>query len=381
MNTAYAEKHEALSEVPPKSETAFFRSALEALKAAAPEGSTVRAVGFVSTDIFLRAGYKVTEYDADVTIARGGHKEFALAQRSDTRRLILCPTHDYAFAAAEMYKTRDKAFAVMRRGIKPFAAAFDENDADDNLASVFGEIVSLDLEAIETAICAYMRGERPSSAAIETAKLLTSLTETLKPLEKNREAQKHAVITACRTAARIAEREPKLLCGSGASQAAEALRMLCEAESREIGMRGETETVLGAYITDFYIKCLTSFRAEFPPDNNKRIDRVCEYLGSDLKRACVYVSPIFSPQKMRLTEYRLGEFRTEILRLLAALSARQKAAFKVFKRLYPDDGYSIKTLVDTTDIGICVALAPDVFAADTLLSYLKQMGKLEKYIV
>ena len=53
----------------------------------------------------------------------------------------------------------------------------------------------------------------------------------------------------------------------------------------------------------------------------------------------------------------------------------------LLKRLYPDDGYGLKTLIDKTDIGICLALAPDVFAADTMLSFLKQTGRLEKYIV
>ena len=57
------------------------------------------------------------------------------------------------------------------------------------------------------------------------------------------------------------------------------------------------------------------------------------------------------------------------------------AAWLVFTRLYPDDGYSLKSLVDKTDIGICLALAPDVFNADTMLSFLKQTGRLEKYIV
>ena len=43
--------------------------------------------------------------------------------------------------------------------------------------------------------------------------------------------------------------------------------------------------------------------------------------------------------------------------------------------------FALKTLIDKTDIGICLALAPDVFAADTMLSFLKQTGRLEKYIV
>ena len=72
---------------------------------------------------------------------------------------------------------------------------------------------------------------------------------------------------------------------------------------------------------------------------------------------------------------------TDHLRLLNEIKRRHSAAWQLFTRLYPDDGYGLKTLIDKTDIGICLALAPDVFAADTMLSFLKQTGRLEKYIV
>lgn len=362
-------------------ETLFFDNVMTALAAASPEGSTIRVIGFERADKFLRAGYKVVEGDADVTIARGGEREFALARTTDAEKLILFPTRDYAAAAVAEYRTQDKTFAYMRRGRKPFAAVFDENDIDNNLASIFGEIISLDLAAFDMMFGAYMRGERQTDVTENAAKLVTELTAKLKPLEKDSIKQRHALIDACKTAARLTERAPALLHGSGAAQTAEALRMLCSAEDRAVGMRGETEMLLGAYVIDFYIKSLISLRPEFPPNNNKRIDSVCEYFRADLRRACVYVSPLFAPEKLRLCEYRIGEFRSENLKRLYALSARQKAAWQVFKRLYPDDGYSLKTLVDKTDIGICLALAPDVFSADTMLSYLKQTGKLEKYIV
>ena len=84
---------------------------------------------------------------------------------------------------------------------------------------------------------------------------------------------------------------------------------------------------------------------------------------------------------MRLYEYRRNEFRSEITALLAGVKKRQAAALQVFKRLYPDDGYGLRTLVDKTDLGICLALAPDVFAGDSMLSFLKQTGKLEEYLV
>ena len=363
-------------------QTLHFKSVLEALAAAAPQGSTVRAVGFDRADIFLRAGYRVADGDADVTVARGGEREFDSARRTECKKLILAPTHAYAAADAELYRTNDKAFAVLRRGKKPFAAVFDPKDADKNLASLFGEIVALDLAAFELTFGARMRGERADETVVaDVAKLVNETTAELKSMEKDRVKAAETLVLAGERSARIVERCPALLHNSGASQTAEALRMLYAAEDRPLAMRGETEMLLSAYVSEFYIKSLTTVKPEFPPDNNKRIDSVCEYFGTDVRRACVYASAIYPPVKMRLYEYRRDEFRTEQLRMLHELKRRHSAAWQVFKRLYPDDGYGLKSLIDKTDIGICLALAPDVFGADTMLSFLKQTGRLEKYIV
>lgn len=366
----------------PPAPTAHYCNALEALTAVAPQGSTVRVVGFDRADIFLRAGYRVVDGDADVTIARGGEREFDAARKTECKKLILAPTHAYAAADSPSYRTKDKAFAVMRRGKKPFAAVFDAKDADKNLASLFGEVVALDLAAFDLTFGAYMRGERADgTTASDIAKLITETTAELKSNEKNRTKAAETLVRAGEKCARIVERTPELLHNSGAAQTAEALRMLYAAEDRPLGMRGETEMLLSAYVTEFYIKSLTTVKTEFPPDNSRRIDSVCEYFGTDVRRACVYATAIYPPMKMRLYEYRRDEFRTEQLRMLYEIKRRHSAAWQVFKRLYPDDGYGLKTLIDKTDIGICLALAPDVFAAESMLSFIKQTGRLERYIV
>ena len=93
------------------------------------------------------------------------------------------------------------------------------------------------------------------------------------------------------------------------------------------------------------------------------------------------MSAVYPPLKMRLCEYRRAEFRGEQMKLLAEVKNRQAAAKQVFKRLYPDDGYGLKTLVEKPDLGLCLSLAPDVFAADSMLTFLKQTGRLDKYMV
>lgn len=367
-------------------EPAFFGSVMEALSAAAPKGSTVQAIGFDTLDCFLREEYRPVERDADVVIARGGEREFlrgrCAAKNTENAKLILCPTRDYAAAATSAYIRYDGAFAVRDNGEPPFATVIDQAEIDRNLASIFGEIVSLDLNAFDMTFAARMRGDNPDTETVdEVASLVTATTEALCDKEKNRDTCASVLADAGKRAAKIVSSAPELLHCSGAAQVAEAMRMLYAAEERATSLRGETQMILSAYVSDFYIKNLNGEELLFPPDNNKRIDSVCEYFGADLRRACVHLAPIYPPIKMRLCEYRRDEFRNETARLIAGVKKRRLAAESVFRRLYPDDGYSLKTLVDPTDLGICLALAPDVFAADSMLSFLKQTGRLERYIV
>lgn len=361
--------------------TTFYSNALAALKSASPEGSTVCLIGFDRADIFLRAGYRLAERGGDVAIARGGEREFASARKTNCTRLILAPTHGYLYSASAVYRTVDHGFAKLSVGAAPFAAVFNAEDIDPNLASVFGEIISLDLCAFDAAFGSLMRGERLNlDLCAEAAKLVTDVTAALRPIEKNRTEQAKTLVAFAQKAASIVAAHPELAYSSGACQLAEAYRMLCTAEDRPLGMRGETEAVLADYVLDFYLKSFAR-GATFPPDNNKRIDSLCTYFNADVRRACVHTTPIAPPQKLRLMEYRLNEYKSELMRLLVEVQRRKTAARQVFRRLYPDDGYCLKSLVDKTDIPLCLALAPDVFAADTMLAYIKQTGNLEKYVV
>jgi len=361
----------------------FFDSALEALSAAVPQGATVKAIGYDSVDKFLRAGYRAVDGEADAVIARGGEREFAAARNVKCERLILCPTHAYAAAACSRYRATDDTFAVMTDGRPPLSAVFDRTDTDRNLASIFGEIAALDLCAFDLAFCARMRGEAADDKTQdEVAKLVTDTTDALKGAEKDEKRAAEILVGAGRRAARIVAQRPELLHFSGAAQTAEAVRMLYCAEEREIGMRGETEMLLVPFVTEFYAKNLAAAETlEFPPDNNRRIDSICEYFKTDVRRACVYTSAIYPPLKMRLCEYRRNEFRADFAARLSGVKRRNVCAWRVFKRLYPDDGYGLKKLIDREDLGLCLALAPDVFAADTMLSFLNQTGRLEKYLI
>ncbi|MCH5161060.1 MAG: hypothetical protein J1G04_03420 [Clostridiales bacterium] len=363
--------------------TRFYDNALEALASAVPEGGSVAFVGFDDIEQFLRAGYRPVERYSDAVVVRGGEREFAAARKiSLGARLILVPTHAYCTVAIPDYRTTDGAFAVKVHGELPYAAVFDKNLMDDNLASIFGEIVALDLCAFDLAFGAHMRGDAPDDdVCTRVAVLVDDLTSALSSVVKNRTEAARILCDGAKRAAEIVSTAPRLLHCSGAAQVAEAVRMLYSAEDRPLGMRGETEMLLCGFVTEFYIKNIVGGAFTFPPDNNKRIDSICEYFHQDVRKACLHTTPIYPPLKMRLCEFRRNEYRAELTKRLTAVKRRHNTAFKVFKRLYRDDGFSMSNLIDRTDLGLCLALAPDVFAADSMLSFLKQTGKLDEYII
>lgn len=362
--------------------TIFFDDEISALKAASPEGSTVSIVGDVNAEGILRAGYRVVDDVSDICLVRGGEDEFFSARKKTYKKLIVSPTHDYPAAACEHYRAVKKSFAELLQGRAPFAAVFDKALMTDNRAELFGEIVALDLSAFDMDFSARMQGQRADTdTAKQIAALITELTCRLKQAEKDEDAQADALINAEKSAAQLVADAPMLLHASGAFQAAEAYRMLCAAENRRVGMRGEMEMLFGTYIIDFYIKSLSTGGFFFPPDNNKRIDSITANLGADVRRACLHVEPVYPPHKLMLYEYRVKEFKTELMRSLSGIAKRRMAAWQVFKRLYPDDGYCLKSLLDPTDAPLCIALAPDVFKANSMLSFLKQAGRLEKYVI
>lgn len=363
-------------------QTLFFDDAVSALNAAFPQGGTVNAIGFDDTDFILRAGYRLTDGECDVCIARGGETEFARARKAPHKKLILVPTHSHHVCACSAFKTHGIAFARIVQGEKPFAAVFDYTQATDNHAALFGQIASLELSAFDARFAARMSGISPNSEAEgQIAELVSNLTAELSAIEKNGVKQKQALTRAMRTAAKTVAKSPELLHISGAAQCTAAYKMLCKTEKRLPCSNGEAEMIFGTYVLELYIKSLTVRAFCFPPDNNRRIDCLCEYLGADIKRACLSITPIFPPQKLKLYEYRITEFRAEFLRMLADIVKRRKAAEKVFKRLYPDDGFCLSDMIDSSDAALCVALAPDVFDTNSMLAYLKQAGKLEKYLI
>ena len=56
-------------------------------------------------------------------------------------------------------------------------------------------------------------------------------------------------------------------------------------------------------------------------------------------------------------------------------------AKRLFRRMYPDDGYSLKGKIEPSDLKLCMALAPDTFAVTgSALTLMREFGLLERWL-
>lgn len=360
----------------------YYSSSLEAaLSALLPKGSAVYYNG--DPRVIESEGYRVVGADdAQCIVYSGGEAESAIARANAVgKKLIAVPTADFCTVLLNFHRTVKRGFAHVVASKVPDAVVLSESAFDD-CASAFGSILSLSAAAFDMTFARRMEGKDCDNIYVERIlKLCDDLTDALTGIEKNdKERRKVLTAKAFEAMKLVATAGADSVYQSGVSQVYEASRMLFTAEGRTVPERGKGEYLLCATLLDYYLAHLTlQDGLRFPPDNSRRIDRVSECFNCDLSLAAAYVSPIFPPLKMRLSEYRTKEFSAQHRALLKRVIETYRRSNSVFKRLLPDDGFSLSNIFDQSDCALCLALAPDVFSADSFLSFMKQTGSLDRY--
>lgn len=371
--------------------TVFKDNLDSAIECAAPKGATVYAPDEFKSRVAANGYIPVDNAcDALVFLSGGGNLECSRVRELAARRevkLIFLPRYDLIFSALDTVYTVKGGFAATKSGVAPDIVVFDKTEllTQERLYNAFGQICALDLGAFDMAFAAHMNGEAPDLAfAAETAKLVDALITEATPVVKDANKLAEVICRFAEPAAKLVAARPLSVYGSGTAQMYEALRMLFAAENRPMALRGETEFLSAGALIDYYLAALKSPPPSvpvFPPDNCRRIDAVCEYFKTDVRLAAAMNTPVFPPLKMRIAEYRSNEFKSEYLRLLDGVKRRYARALPAFKHMHSDDGYSLKNLFESADVSLCLALAPDVFPAGSMLSFYKQTGDLDKYII
>lgn len=143
----------------------------------------------------------------------------------------------------------------------------------------------------------------------------------------------------------------------------------------------ELQFVFAAVLNSLYLSHV-SYRPCFvpPPDNNYRLEQISEMLGISESRAITKLRKQIGGFEAEMTDYKLKEYSVDLSRRLEKNGNLFRLAFRIFKRLRPDDGFSLKEL-KSNDISLCLALAPDVIGGESMLTSLKRLGELDRYIV
>ncbi len=115
-----------------------------------------------------------------------------------------------------------------------------------------------------------------------------------------------------------------------------------------------------------------------PPDNNYRSEQISELLRISEYKAFDSICPQISGSEAAIIEYKIKEYSFDLLEKLNKNINLYRPAFKIFKRLHSDDGYSLEDLCNY-DIPLSISLAPDIISGNGMLTTLKKLGELDRY--
>ncbi|MDE6399143.1 MAG: hypothetical protein K2L51_07465 [Clostridiales bacterium] len=269
------------------------------------------------------------------------------------------------------------------RGVAPqgAAAVCDLVRAGENeLPAAFGELAATAVCLFDGAATARATGRRVNATLYE--RILDEISDTLAYAAEAGREDAHlpcVLAQASLGAARRLQGEEEIFFG-GAECCARTAEMLFGYEARKPMLRGETAFVFGAVLAEMY-RAFADAPSAFlpPPDNNLRAERLAEYLGWGELTAAKAATGLRLP--VALVAYRLGEYRDELSEFAADACRLFEQAKRTFRRLYRDDGFSLRGALDSSDVRAVVALAPDTFPAGlSALALMRELGFLERYL-
>ncbi|MDR0426245.1 MAG: iron-containing alcohol dehydrogenase [Clostridiales bacterium] len=329
------------------------------------------------------------EEDVRLVVCAGGGSVADVAKYAAARLglpLVMCGTSQatagYLTASAMLYAD---GFCEVYKTAPPAVFLLDTAELSDDgtlNAAGFGEVCSRLTALFDWEFAAQARGESYCKSVEKEALLL--ICDLIKRVENAPAAARPALIA--KSAVRLSllmQRmgDSRLMCG-GDMQIMHALSMLFRREARAFKLWGENEMLVSQVAIRAYLALLESGDMGFqpPPDNNLRLEAMGEYLGIGPGRAFKKIQPYISYDELLTISHCVAECREELLFKLRIYQKILLNANRIFKRLYKDKGYSYNEYVGAADLSLCIGLAPDVREKFTTLTYMKQLGLLDRYI-
>lgn len=256
----------------------------------------------------------------------------------------------------------------------------------DANAAAFGEISSRLLALFDWKFAALIHGEKLCETIYDAALgEVDGLLKSLRGMTRRTNAVSGMLLeSGLKLSALAALDDSSRLYGGGDTACALALEMLTRYENGYCRLRGENELLFSMMLADVYpkvfeLKKSTGFLP--PPDNNMRLEKLKEYFGIDEQIAARSVTPYQSDRAEKLCSYRIGEYEDELRGELERVSLRLSEAYRIFRRLYADDGFSLRGYLGVAEARLCIGLAPEMHSKFTTLTELKNMGALDGYLI
>lgn len=251
----------------------------------------------------------------------------------------------------------------------------------DELPSAFGELMTAALCLFDREACLRACGKALPPSVRES--VFDSLYDALSVAAREGRESERLPEKLAQTALAVATSMATLECGGvygSAESCARTAHMLFLREERPFFALGEAAFLFGSVLCRVFC-AFADAPAVFtpPPDNNLRAEKLTEYLGlDDMTAARAAMSKL---PNAPLAQYRLHEYRDELSELAADTRRLFDEAKRTFRRLYADDGFSLRGRLDASDVRLVLALAPDLFpACDSALTLLRNLGQMDKYL-
>lgn len=158
------------------------------------------------------------------------------------------------------------------------------------------------------------------------------------------------------------------------------LNAMLRHESRKTLPDGVARLLAANVIVETYKQFVISdFGLITPPDNNARIEALCDYLGWDERSLLSIVRLDLTENQIKRSLYAVKNCRAELLAELCYDGAALAVAARKIKRLMPDYGYDLYGSFGFDDLRLAFALAPD-FGGGKIYTLMKSMGLTDAFI-
>lgn len=161
---------------------------------------------------------------------------------------------------------------------------------------------------------------------------------------------------------------------------ARVMNLISERDGHEKLPSGLVKLVAANVLSDVYRQFLLSdFGFIPPPDNNARLEQWSDYTGLDEKCVLSHMRRDFSESEITKAVYSIKTSRVELLAELCYDKIAFKCAMQKIKKLLPENGYSAFSRLNSDDIRISFALAPDL-GGGKMYSLMKSMGLIDAFL-